>query len=60
VGWSYVPCKAPENGPSPWCTQARTALLAMDPSGTWLGCFNPRKIRGNARRWSVHACGRAV
>lgn len=56
---TYVPCRGPSKGPTPWCAQAKRALRQLDPAYRDLGCFNPRKIAGSTR-WSVHACGRAV
>lgn len=59
-GWTYVPCKTPAKGASPWCAAALALLRRVDPGGRSLGCFARRDVRGSTGRWSVHACGRAI
>lgn len=57
----YQRAASPSKGPQPGTKVLRDWVL-NDPrfsAATDLGIYNPRKIRGRSRGWSVHAEGRA-
>src|SRR5687768_16158518 len=55
----YKGCSGPSGSACARAREIEQELARRDPGGHSGGIYNPRRVAGS-RKWSLHACGRAI